>query len=188
MLSVSVSNAFAAAVDEVQYKLDQRPCLQALSSGEVVTINDMATEDRFDSYVAHALAHGVLSSVSVPLRVAGTTVGAINSYAREAHGFGEAVRQALVGFAAQAEVALTLVLRSAAQSDVVEQLHTAMQTRSVIDQALGIVMTRQRCSAAEAFAVLRSVSQSRNHKIVDIAADLITSATGAQPQHGRFET
>ncbi|WP_328291388.1 GAF and ANTAR domain-containing protein [Kineococcus sp. NBC_00420] len=187
MLSVAVSNPLAGVMDEVQYKLDQGPCLQALSTGEVVSIDDVATEERFGSYTSHALAHGVLSSLSVPLLVAGASVGALNSYSRETHAFGDTVRAELITLAAQAQVSLALTLRAAQQSSIVDQLHTAMQTRSTIDQALGIVMTRQRCTATEAFAVLRSVSQSSNRKIVDIATELITTSTGSSPQAGRFE-
>lgn len=188
VLSVAVSNPLAGVMDEVQYKLDQGPCLQALSTGQVVIIDDVGTEQRFGDYTTHAREHKALSSVSIPLWVAGTSVGALNSYSQTAHAFDEAVRAELIALAAQAQVFLELALRVAEQSSVVDQLHSAMQTRSTIDQALGIVMTRQRCTAAEAFTLLRSISQSRNRKIVDVAADLITSTTGNPPEAGRFQT
>jgi AmiR/NasT family two-component response regulator len=44
----------------------------------------------------------------------------------------------------------------------------------VIDQALGIIMGQRRCSADEAFSVLREVSQTSNVKLRDVAARLIT--------------
>lgn len=188
VMTVAADNDFAGAVDEVQYDLGQGPCLSALASEEVVAVPDVAGEQRFGDWSSHALAHGVLSSLSVPLRVAGTTVGALNSYSRHAHAFGPEVTAGLVGFAAQAEVALALTLRTAEQSDVVDQLRDAMATRSVIDQALGILMGRQRFGAGEAFAVLRKVSQSRNRKLVDVAGDLVTSVTGKPPEPGRFQT
>lgn len=187
ILTVSASNTLAAAVDEVQYHLSQGPCLQALRTGEVVTVDDVATEQRFGDWSAHAVTHGVLSSLSVPLRIAGVTVGAMNSYSRRAHGFDALVRRQLLELAAHAQASLALTLRAAEQTSIVDQLHTAMQTRSIIDQALGIMMTRQRCTAAEAFALLRAASQSRNRKVVDIAADLITTTTGSPPAQGRFE-
>jgi AmiR/NasT family two-component response regulator len=54
-------------------------------------------------------------------------------------------------------------------------LQEALSSRSVIDQAIGIVMGQQRCDASTAFAVLRAASQSRNHKFRDIATGLVTS-------------
>jgi AmiR/NasT family two-component response regulator len=54
----------------------------------------------------------------------------------------------------------------------------------VIDQAIGIVMARERCSADEAFDVLRRVSQQRNTKLRDVVADLV-SAVAKPPGGGR---
>jgi ANTAR domain len=41
----------------------------------------------------------------------------------------------------------------------------ALSGRAVIDQALGIIMGQRRCSADEAFGVLREVSQTSNVKL-----------------------
>jgi AmiR/NasT family two-component response regulator len=43
-------------------------------------------------------------------------------------------------------------------------------------------MGQQRCTAAEAFDLLRRASQRRNHKLRDVAADIITNVTGHPPQ------
>jgi GAF domain-containing protein len=186
-LSVATSNALAAAVDEVQYGMNTGPCLETIDIGEIVSVPDLVTDDRWNGYPEHALAHGVRSSLSIPLKVSGRTVGALNSYGAEPEMFDRDLTDRLVQFAERAGHALALTLRNAQQADVVEQLHRAMQSRSVIDQALGIIMARQRCTSEEAFAVLRAASQSRNRKVADIAADLITATTGSPPREGRFD-
>ncbi|MDH6626144.1 hypothetical protein M2271_003961 [Streptomyces sp. LBL] len=56
-----------------------------------------------------------------------------------------------------------------------------MQSRSVIDQALGVVMGQRRCTADEAFGVLWSASQHRNIKLRDLCAELITNLSGRPP-------
>jgi hypothetical protein len=53
---------------------------------------------------------------------------------------------------------------------------------AVIDQALGIIMGQRRCSADEAFAVLREVSQTGNIKLREVATRLITATTGQPPR------
>src|SRR5690606_28438462 len=65
-----------------------------------------------------------------------------------------------------------------------DHLRAALTSRSVIDQAIGIVMARERCSADEAFDVLRRGSQQRNTKLRDVAADLV-SAVAKPPGGGR---
>ncbi len=188
VLSVATSSALAAHVDEVQYGLGSGPCLDSLASGEVIAVPDTAEETRWDGYPEHALLQGVRSSLSLPLRVDGAPLGALNCYASSPHAFGRTLSDRLSEFAERAQLALALALHNARQADVVDQLHRAMQSRSVIDQALGIIMARQRCTAEDAFAVLRAASQSRNRKVADIAAELISSTTGAPARAGRFET
>ena len=55
-------------------------------------------------------------------------------------------------------------------------------SRAVIDQALGVIMARERCPQDKAFAMLRSVSQNRNVKIRDLAARIVTQASGEPPK------
>jgi AmiR/NasT family two-component response regulator len=57
----------------------------------------------------------------------------------------------------------------------------------VIDQALGVIMARERCTQSRAFAVLRAASQNRNVKLHDIAATIVTSVSGEPPQPPVFE-
>jgi hypothetical protein len=59
----------------------------------------------------------------------------------------------------------------------VAQLHEAMTSRSTIEQAKGIVMADRRCSADEAFAVLRRLSQDSNVRLAHVAAALVRQAT-----------
>ena len=62
-----------------------------------------------------------------------------------------------------------------------QHLQNALASRAVIDQALGIIMGQNRCTADEAFDLLRTISQNRNIKLRDIAAELITAVTGQPP-------
>ena len=186
-LTVSSSDALALAVDEAQYGQGTGPCLESLETGTVVSVPDLSIEQRFDGYTAHALAHGVASSLSVPLSAEGTTVGAMNLYARTTHAFDSAavIAQA-TALAAQGSAVLTVVLRQARQTQLTDQLRETLTSRAVIDQAIGIIMAQQHCGATAAFGYLRTASQHRNRKLRDIATDVITSATGAPPEPTRF--
>jgi hypothetical protein len=65
---------------------------------------------------------------------------------------------------------------------LIDQLRSSMASRTVIDQALGIIMTREQCTQARAFDILCSSSQHRNVKLRDIADAIITSISGEPPQ------
>ena len=59
------------------------------------------------------------------------------------------------------------------QATLTDHLRTALSSRSVIDQAIGIIIGMQRCPPQVAFDMLRTVSQNRNIPLRDVAADLV---------------
>ncbi len=182
--TVASTDDLALQVDELQYEDDAGPCLDAIRTGSVHLVTDLAADPRWPRYRRRAVAAGVRSSLSLPLPVLGTTIGGLNLYSTEVHGFGPSQQEALTPFAAQAAAALSMVQRSDKQTELTAQLHQALASRSVIDQALGVLMAQQRCTAAEAFALLRARSQSSGRKVRDVAADLLVRVSGAPPTPG----
>ncbi|WP_246003440.1 ANTAR domain-containing protein [Nocardioides aurantiacus] len=55
----------------------------------------------------------------------------------------------------------------------VHHLEVALERRTVIGQATGIAMERYQLTPEVAMAVLRRLSQATNHKLHDIATDLV---------------
>jgi len=180
-LTAASSNALALRVDQIQYREDDGPCLDALRTGRIILVDDMATERRWRGYRPDALTNGIASSLSVPLTVDGQVVAALNLYAEHANAFHTAAQAQAEAFAAQCGHALAVILRQNDQAQVRVQLAEAMVSRSIIDQAIGILMAEQRCSASTAFDLLRQASQNRNRKLRDIAAEIITNVTGQPP-------
>ncbi|SDK61115.1 GAF and ANTAR domain-containing protein [Streptomyces indicus] len=172
----------ARELDERQYGLDDGPCLQALRTGKEVHVGDLMDEDRWGPYPAHAVATGTRSSSSFPIAAHSDTAGALNLYCPEAHGLDDVDRSALRALAAEATGAIELAQRMAQSRQFTEDIQQALRNRGVIDQAVGIIIAQQRCTADEAFAILRSTSQNRNVKLRDLCADLITRVTGHPPQ------
>ena len=184
LYTVANSDERAAQVDEVQYDQGEGPCLETLRTGRVIEVADLAADDRWEGYRQHALDFGVRSSLSLPLTVDHSVVGALNVYGIGVDILGHGERRTLEIFAAQATAALTLVLRQVQQAQISAQLEQALNSRTVIDQALGVLMAQQRCSAEEAFALLRAHSQHTNRKLRDVAAELIARVSGGPAAPG----
>jgi len=180
--TAAMTGELAARVDQIQYVSDQGPCLDALRHGDVVQVDDLRHEVRWDSYRPQAVAHGVRSSLSLPLTVEGETLGALNLYSVTPSVFGGSHRESAEAFADKSAAALTVSLRQVRQARVQNQLAEAMVSSSVIDHAIGILMGQQRCTATAAFDMLRKASQHRNRKLREIAAELVTRVSGAPPQ------
>jgi hypothetical protein len=173
--TVTYSGELAARGDERQYELDDGPCLQALRSGEVVTVADMAQERRWGRYPRRALDAGVRSSLSLPLTVGDRGRGALNLYASSAHAFTETDERAGQSWAGQASGALSVAWQMAERAETVGHLSRGMVTRQVIGQAVGLLMAQRSCTADEAFQLLKETSQRTNEKLRDIAERLVTA-------------
>jgi GAF domain-containing protein len=180
-VTVSSAGPNAAKLDEGQYGRDDGPCLQAMRTGETVSVPDMLREQRWGTYPAYATACGARSSLSLPIAAHTHTAGALNLYAPKPHAFEGVDVDALRMLAAQATGAIALAQRIADAQEFAADLQTALKSRTVIDQAMGVIMGQQRCSADRAFDVLRAASQRRNIKLRDLCAQLITEISGEPP-------
>jgi transcriptional regulator with GAF, ATPase, and Fis domain len=187
-MTVACSDPVAAQVDEVQYKLDDGPCLHAMRDGHTVRIEDTTrmkdtgVKARWPEFEERAASHGIRSCLALPLTADGRSIGAINLYARTASAFGAAEARRAENFAENASGALTLALRLSSHVLLIEQLRSSLSSRTVIDQALGIIMARERCGQSRAFALLRAASQNSNVKLREIASAIVTSVTGEPVQ------
>ena len=116
--------------------------------------------------------------------------GAMNLYGFDrAHVFGEPERRQLELFAARAAGTLQVARRLTRDSTLLNQMDEALNSRTVIDQALGIVMAEQRCTASTAFNLIRRESQNTRRPLRDVAAALVERITGEPPEPGRdFDT
>jgi len=186
-VTVACSDALARQVDQVQYQLDEGPCLHAMRRGSLVRIDDTADEAAWPRFEAKAASHGIGSCLALPLITDGKPVGALNLYARAAGAFGAGEIQRAERFACSASGALALALRLASCAALTDQLRSSLASRAVIDQALGVIMAQERCTQARAFSLLRAASQNRNVKLRDIAAAIVTGVSGEPPQPPVFE-
>jgi len=185
-LTVASSDERANALDESQYAVAEGPCLHSLATGVPVLISDVDQEIRWPDYLPAARAQGLRCSLSLPLTVDGSTVGAMNLYGFAEPGiFTGPVRHRCEVFAGQASGALQLTLGRTADHELLDQLDQALASRTTIDQAIGILMGQQRCTADEAFTLLRKRSQGGQQKLRNVATDLITRVTGQPPQPGK---
>ena len=129
---------------------------------------------------------GVHSALSMPLVVGDVLVGAMNVYAKDRDVFDEHAARLGELFAGPAAVAVrnAQVLEQARR--LTEQLQTALSSRAVIDQALGIVMGRTGGTADEAFVLLRRMSQSSNTRVNVLAQGIVDEAVRrARARHAR---
>jgi hypothetical protein len=164
------------AVDEWQYQQGHGPCLAAAAANITVTIADMAGDSRWPDWANRAIDTGIHSSLSIGLPLHESVSGAFNVYATTPHAVDEnavILAETLSEYAAMAMANAHLHDCTATLAD---HASAAMDNRTVIEQAKGIIMAERRCSADEGFAILAKVSQYSDRTVGDAAAALIASA------------
>ena len=166
----------APEIDTVQYETGIGPCLDAFRHKQVFVIHDTTKDDRWGPFNEAAAAHAIRSTLSIPLIANHEGVGALNFYAREPDSFSDDDVDVASQFGAQAAIVLANAQAYWDAHQLSQNLATAMQSRAVIEQAKGILMGVQRCSADEAFEILVRASQRENRKLRDIAHDLVVRA------------
>ncbi|MBW3614913.1 MAG: GAF and ANTAR domain-containing protein [Actinobacteria bacterium] len=100
-------------------------------------------------------------------------IGALNLYSRTESGFTDADVEVGEAFATQAAIVLANAQAYWDAYQLGVDLRTAMQSRAVIEQAKGILMATQRCTADEAFQILVRASQRENRKLREMAEELV---------------
>jgi hypothetical protein len=183
-LTVATADPLGRLLDEQQYDIDEGPCLEAIRTRVIVSVGDLAIDTRWDGYPARALAHGIASVYSSPLLVGEQCLGALNVYARtpvrvHCPGRGDhrrALALTTAGFAG--------ALRGSQDLTLADHLLTALNSRQVIDHAIGIIIGQQHCTPEQAFAALRTISQTRNVRLRDVAGELVRGAVRPQPPAG----
>ncbi|WP_225731349.1 MULTISPECIES: GAF and ANTAR domain-containing protein [unclassified Nocardia] len=166
---------------------DLGPARQTLATGLAVSAPDLDLERRWPDHTKQLRIQGIRSVFTQPLVIRSAPVGALVLYATERNGFGATARHAAELTADHIGVLLALALTAADRAAQTEQLHAALASRSTIDQALGIMMARFRCSRDDAFDRLRGISQHRNVKVAALAAEIIEAVTGNPPGPVHFE-
>lgn len=179
--SLAVTDELAARSDELQYELDEGPCVAAATDdAPAFLVDDTARDARWPRWGPRVAELGVRSVLSVRLPATGmhdrhAPLGAINLYARAPGALGSA-DAALVGLYARHLAVVWASLRRA------RTLADAAESRHVIGLAQGLLMAQLGLTQDSSFELLQRLSSTSNTKVRDLAAAVV--AAGRLPDLG----
>lgn len=179
-MTVAGSSSKAVMLDRIEHSLGDGPCIEALRTQTVVLLADVDTDPRWPEYQAQLAAHGCRSTLGVPLVIGDGSAAALNFFAFAPSVFSPDVVAEASGFADLAGRALRLAVRIGTAQTRAEDLQAAMEHRTTIDLACGVVMAQNRCSQEEAMRILTSVSSNRNQKLRVVAAEILANLTAGE--------
>ncbi|MEO6886131.1 MAG: GAF and ANTAR domain-containing protein [Jatrophihabitantaceae bacterium] len=175
--ALAASAPFVSEIDEIQYvTLNEGPCITAALERRTVRSGSLGGEKMWPRFGPRVGRLGVHSALSLPLLLPGQVVGAINVYAHDKNVFDERAAELGELFAKPAAVSVHNAQILSQALALTLQLQTALASRPVIDQAVGLLRGRSGGSAEEAFARLRQISQTEHTKLADIAQRVVDEA------------
>jgi GAF domain-containing protein len=175
--ALAASAPFVAEIDHIQYvTLQEGPCITAALERRTVRSGSLGGEKMWPRFGPRVGRMGVHSALSLPLLLPGQVVGAINVYAHGKDVFDDHAAELGELFARPAAVAVHNAHVLAGAMTLAAQLQTALSTRPVIDQAIGLLRGRTGRSAEEAFAQLRTISQTEHRKLSEVAQRIVDEA------------
>jgi GAF domain-containing protein len=130
-------------------------------------VDDLSADARWPGWSGAAAGLGFRSVLSTGLHTADDRpLGALNLYRREPGAFAADDHETARLLAAHATAVMAAALRQ-------RNLEAAIESRTVIGQAEGILMIRYGLDAEHAIAVLRRCSQQANIKLRELAEEVV---------------
>lgn len=160
------TDPFVRELDQLRYDLGEGPCVDAIRNEPITLVEHARLEQRWPRFMSAAVAKGLRAQIGLRLYTEQETLGALNMYSTSADTIDPDVAHMAELFAAAASIALGRVRRE-------EQLNTALLTRKVIGQAIGILMERHDLDEDGAFVYLTRVSSHTNVKLRAVAKEIV---------------
>ncbi|MDN5760785.1 MAG: GAF and ANTAR domain-containing protein [Microlunatus sp.] len=160
------------------YQLQQQngPCFDAFHEQCSVAATSPDLEQAWPPLGARAVELGFHAVHAVPLLWRGTSIGALNIFHADRVLLGAEGRLCARTFADLTAAILTRSMDSTV-STVRRQVLAALEGRTVIEQAKGIIAYRENLEMDEAFAQLLRWSTVAERSLSDLAADIVASAS-----------
>ena len=150
------------------------PCRDCIRTGErVVNIDVPEALRRWPAFVEKVTEIGFVSTHAFPLRLRSEVVGAINLLSRSRTVLDDEAIAVAQGLADIATIGLLHQRAIRHQEVLSEQLHTALNSRIVIEQAKGVLAERANIDVGAAFNLMRDYSRRGHHLLLDTAQQVI---------------
>lgn len=173
------TDPIATQAAELENRLHEGPCLDAIWHLGTVDVDDMEVETRWPRWAPAAADLGIRSMLSVRLDLTGQPiVASLNLFACRPDLFDSTDLAIASIFARHAAQALAVVRTQ-------EGLRSAARSRQIIGVAEGMLMERFGLTLDQAFELLRRYSQTYNVKLRVLAERLVESGGIAKQKTAR---
>ena len=172
---VAATDEAARILEEAQERTGKGPCVESLVLDSMVQTPDLMADPRWPGLLADYPDAKIRAVLGVPVRVAGVAVGSLNVYSDQPFDWDDSDEKALRAYADLGESVLVGALHAHEQGRVVEQLEGALESRVIIERAVGVLMERHGIDAVTAFERLRQAARDSRRRVRDLAQELLNA-------------
>lgn len=178
------------ALMEWEQKAAEGPTAEVLAGGHPVAVLQRNGDFRWPQYCNELQRAGFGSALGVRLRLPAPggepkpseNPAALAFFAQDAKAFPLQVIAEVRAFAGMAARSLQMALDFHSARSTASNLQSALESRTSINIACGVIMAQNRCSYHEAFDILAKASSHRNVKVRLIAEDILARLPEGAPR------
>ncbi len=174
--NVAVSDDRLAHLEDLQVEHHEGPCVEAFEEKELVRAEDLASETRWPVFCPTAVRAGICAVLASPIPYNQRAVGVVAVVSAARHPWTPEGELALMAFTDLAALLIASMMRSEEQSELATQLQGALNSRTGIEQAKGVLMGQHGITAREAYQRLRAQARTQRRKLVEVCAEVVDAA------------
>jgi transcriptional regulator with GAF, ATPase, and Fis domain len=168
------SNTAARYVELFQIQCRSGPCVEVVRTGRPIMVTSRVQLERRWPVFARATTRVGFSGVyAVPMRVHEETIGALNLFSTGPAGLGDLDAEVTRALAHAATIGIMQQRSLTRATLLAEQLQLALNTRTAVEQAKGIVSEYAGVDVAAAFEAIRSFARSHQATLSSVAERLV---------------
>jgi GAF domain-containing protein len=170
---VASTSERADFVEIMQLNAGAGPCVDCFITGKAVVVADVDASEEWPEFRTAALQQGFHSVYSTPMKLRGEIIGTMNLFRTSRGELNRAdaeVAQALADVATIGILQERIIRES---SIVTEQLQRALDSRSLIEQAKGVLSQTANLDMHDAFTALRAYAGSNQLTLRSVAERVI---------------
>jgi transcriptional regulator with GAF, ATPase, and Fis domain len=167
--TVAATDDFVLRLDDLQNQAGEGPCLEVLTEGSLVVVENLRHAQRWPAFVPAAARAGLRAQIAARIHSGRHTRGSLNLYSSTSDTIPAAAPELARLLATDAAIVL-------GHRDREHHLSRAIESHEAVGLAVGITMERYRIDRERAMDFLVRASQASNVKVRVIAEQLIAAA------------
>jgi GAF domain-containing protein len=170
----TASDQQTQVIEKGQERLGEGPCVNAFAEHAPMAMRDAAKEPHWGKITNVVTGQQMRAGLSVPVQLEGGPIGSLDLYCAEPRDWEQAEISAVQVYAALAATLLSQAVAAQVKGRLADQLQVALEHRTRIERAKGMLMVREGLDDAAAFERLRSTARSSRRPLIDVVNEVLS--------------